>query len=268
MNPVESILRFFTVPAALPAGLIVVALILGCGPERRGADFTYVAREADTIRKVSARYFGKKDLAERIAEHNELTEDAPLPAGTRVRIPYRAVMDAKADPELMRTLNEARTLAARGDYEAAETALREIIEKLPDDPAAIYDLGLISILAGDSPAAVAHLERATALAPYDTEVLQALATARVNAGDRDGAVAALEEALAADPECDRALYSLGVVYAEAEDYENARHYLFEYLLRDNTSAAAERARRLLKEITGEELFGPEDAAPTETDKGE
>jgi Flp pilus assembly protein TadD len=268
MNPVKGILRLITVPAALPAGLIVVALISGCGPERHGADFTYVAREGDTIRKVSARYFGKADLAERIAEHNELTADAPLPAGTRVRIPYRAVKDAKADPELMRTLNEARTLAARGDYGAASAALEEVTERLPDDPAATYDLGLISILAGDPAAAVVYLERATVLAPGDTEILQALATARANTDDRDGAVVALEEALAVDPECDRALYSLGILYAETDDYENARHYLFEYLLRDNTSAAAKRARRLLKEITGEELFGPEDAAPTKTDEGE
>ncbi|UCE27531.1 MAG: tetratricopeptide repeat protein [Candidatus Coatesbacteria bacterium] len=268
MTPTKGILRLITVPAALPAGLIVVALISGCGPERRGADFTYVAREGDTISKVSARYFGEKDLPERIAEHNGLAVNAPLPAGTRLRIPYRTVKDAKADPELIRKLNEARTLAARGDYGAASVALEEVTGKVPDDPAAVYDLGLVSILSGDSAAAVGHLERAVVLAPGDTDVLQALATARANAGDRDGAVEALEEALAADPECERAIFSLGVIYAEADDYENARHYLFEYLLRDNTSAAAERARRLLKEITGEELFGPEDTEPAETNENE
>lgn len=268
MDRIGRILSFAVRPAALLAGLFILASVSGCGPERRGADFTYVARKGDTIRKVSARYFNEEDLAERIAEYNELTADAPLPAGTRVRIPYRAVKDAKADPALMRTLNEARALAARGDYGPARNALEEVAGKIPDDPAAVYNLGLLSVLEGDAPAAVAHLERAAALAPGDTEVLQALATARLNSGNREGAVAALEEALVADPECEYALFSLGMVYADAGDYENARHYLFAYLLKDNKSAAAERARRLLKEITGEELFGPESGPPAETDKNE
>jgi Flp pilus assembly protein TadD len=268
MRRVNTILRLTSEPAALLTGLIILITAVGCGPERRGGDFTYVARKGDTIRKVAVRYFGKEDLAERIAEHNELTADTPLQAGTHIHIPYRAVKDAKVDPELMRTLNEARTLAARGDYESARAGLEEVTEKVPDDPAAIYNLGLISILEGDAPAAVAYLERAVTLAPGDTEVLQALATARLNAGDREGAVASLKEALAADPECDYALFSLGTVYADGSDYENARHYLFAYLLKDNTSAAAERARRLLRQITGEELFGPENGPPAEIEKNE
>jgi tetratricopeptide (TPR) repeat protein len=268
MNRIRDILRFSTGPAALLAGLFILASVSGCGPERRGADFTYVARKDDTIRKVTFRYFGKKDLAERIAEHNELAADAPLPAGTRVRIPYRAVKDAEADPEMIRRFSEARTLAARGDYAAAAAALEEVIEKVPEDPAAVYNLGLVSTLAGDAGSAVGYLETANSLAPGDTEILQALATARLNAGDRTGAVTALEEALSADPECDYALFSLGVIYAEVGDYENARHYLFAYLLEDNTSAAAERTRRLLKQITGEELFGPENGEPAESEKKE
>ncbi len=264
MNRIRDIATSSAEPAALLAGLLILVSIYGCGPERKGADFTYVARRGDTIRKVSARYFGDADLAERVAEHNAMAADAPLAGGTRLRIPYRAVKEAKADLTLMRRLNEARTLAARGDYAAAGTALEEVSKKIPEDPAAVYDLGLVSILAGDPKTAVEHLEKASVLAPGDPEVLQALATARLNTGDLEGAIAALQEALAADPGCDYVLYSLGTVYAVAGNYENARHYLFAYLLRDETGAPAERARRLLRKITEAELFTTETETPAAT----
>jgi tetratricopeptide (TPR) repeat protein len=134
-----------------------------------------------------------------------------------------------------------------GDRAGAEASLRRTLAERPDDPTALYLLGLLRFefgdpedaealvarvtvlkpqtpqawltlanlrqVRGDNAGAAAAYEVATRLAPTDLDALVGLSQARLGAGDAAGALAAAESAVVTVPDAGDAHLALGAALA-------------------------------------------------------
>jgi aspartate beta-hydroxylase len=118
-------------------------------------------------------------------------------------------MTQSAD-SLARAAGEA---ANAGRWEEAERLWAELHRREPDNPKALFSLGVHALQARDAPRAAALLEAARASAPDDLLILHTLAVARREAGDDGGEREAIDAALARDP------YHLPALLAKAAHFE-------------------------------------------------
>lgn len=149
----------------------------------------------------------------------------------------------RIDPAGLATLREAEAMAARQEWEGAESLLRELIRAHPAYFRAHRMLQDVLIASGRMEAARAE---ARAAVEQDLSALNLTLLARVT-DTADAADALLDRALAADPTYVWAHY--GRAYRILKDrrveaYEAARHHLEEALAR---SSAFTEARQLLIE---------------------
>jgi tetratricopeptide (TPR) repeat protein len=114
---------------------------------------------------------------------------------------YRSASEAAAPTELALA---AGTLSgfyfARGRLEEAERALREGLERSPDDLELLYALARFYDARGDRARADATVEQATRARPDDVKPQLILSAYRGRRGDLEGALAAAEAALGIDPQ--------------------------------------------------------------------
>ena len=152
-------------------------------------------------------------------------------------------------------LAKARTLSDAGDFAAAETALRQVIAREPDSPAARYLLGYvlfreqkltdalamytaaarlrrpaagdlrtvaaIYVLLKDYPDAEHWLIEATHLAPTDADLWYLLGRTQYNLDHAAIAATSFERSLALRPRNSKAEYNLGLCYEMLQRTEDA-----------------------------------------------
>ena len=168
-----------TVAAAALLIVVVSASVIVLGVVNAGTPRSAVRPPVPVVGSVDAAFHARLDSLEaRVAAEPgdtgaallfaRLLQDAHRPAEAAAR--YTALLErAGARRDLWLELAGAH--AAAGDPGGARLALEQVLARWPEDPTALYDLGVLSANAGDS-AAAATLWR------------------RVAAQDRDSATAA------------------------------------------------------------------------------
>jgi len=165
-------------------------------------------------------------------------------------------------------LHQAQISQQRQDLEDAAARYRQILERFPDDPDALYGLGTVHLQARQPAAARPLLERALTLAPAaefaynlaltehqlgraaaaaerldqaaglgadDPELLRRIARLRAGLGDWGGAVAILQSLLAGRPDDADALRKLAQAAGKLRDYATARRAFEDYLAQTGES---------------------------------
>jgi Flp pilus assembly protein TadD len=139
--------------------------------------------------------------------------------------PEGAAPGQEAGPDVLAEASRAIRENRLGD---AEPMLRTFLEANPDDPGALYLLGVCALQGGRAAEAKTHLERALELNPTQPGVRAQLATANYQVGDKDKAVALLREEVDLSPGEAAPLLNLGIVLQDlgrkaeaAEAFERA-----------------------------------------------
>jgi Flp pilus assembly protein TadD len=174
----------------------------------------------------------------------------------------RGLADEPTDITLLDLLALAE--AKRGDLPAAERAIRNALELLPDHPLLLVHYGHFLLQGGEVDSAAAVLREAARIAPDDPSVAGlAVAYAYVSGRDRD-LEAASRNLLRVDPQNEFGHRLLGVSLARRGNVGRAAEHLAEAVRQDPTDrgyAEAARAMRveshwLLKPLWPVRRFGP------------
>ena len=119
-----------------------------------------------------------------------------------IRVAWRG--KAKADP-----LEQAVARLKSGDYARGIQILRLLQRVRPDDPAVLYNLGMVLSDQGQLDEAIRHLQTAAEQHPDGANILVALGVAQYRSRNLAEAKKALEAAVAIEPENPYALRNLG-----------------------------------------------------------
>jgi Flp pilus assembly protein TadD len=198
---------------------------------------------------------------------------------------YTEADDPKRLIDLDADIQEVVTLYQAGRLDAALARVRGVLEKRPDMPLALENLGFLLREKGDLAGAVATLRQAVAFAPEDPDpaallgaylnesgrakdavevlrpyaarespdldVLMALGAGLFQSGRSGEAEAIFNRALAIDPSNAMAKANLGTVYLGTRDYRRARAVLEESLALDPDVSLAHNALGVVAAETGQ-----------------
>jgi predicted CXXCH cytochrome family protein len=136
---------------------------------------------------------------------------------------YRAAIDMAPDfaPAY---INLAELQRARGSEPAAEATLRSGVERLPNDAALQYALGLSLTRWHRAADALAAFARAASLAPADVGFRYAYALALNGAGRSAAAIRELDGALATEPDRRDVLLALAAIERDTGRVDDARRH--------------------------------------------
>ena len=122
-------------------------------------------------------------------------------------------------------LEQAWSLAARGERDAAITLLRELVQTKPSGADARLLLGSLQAEAGQREEAISQLAEAVRLLPKSPEALNALGEAYNRFGNSKEARTAFERAVALNPNFGVAQENLGAVLLQLGDANAAATHL-------------------------------------------
>jgi Flp pilus assembly protein TadD len=135
-------------------------------------------------------------------------------------------------------LSEALEEHRRGNLEWAAAAYESILVADPDQPDALYLLGVVSLQKGDPKRAAMLIARAAALRPDDSVIHANLAEANRALGDNEGAIVAYQTAVRLDPNHPDIHSNLALALASRGDLEAATtHYRAAIQLKPDFAAA-------------------------------
>jgi len=124
--------------------------------------------------------------------------------------------------------NKAMCALNVGDFELAERELGAVLAQLPQNPGALFHLGVLAADRGDAAGARGLFRAAVALQPDHLEAWFRLGLAELAAGDPGAAVAAFLAVLEEVPEHAGATYNLGRALIAAGEVEKGREKLLEF----------------------------------------
>lgn len=136
--------------------------------------------------------------------------------------PFVLLLAAQSTAE--RELSRAMQLAARGEFPAAEAALRPLEKTHPNEFEVRYRLGLVLLRQAKHSDAAVRFEAATQLAPNSALGWLGLAQARLKLGRRTEALDAASRAAKLAASDAPVWRGLAMVYADAEDFERAAEF--------------------------------------------
>jgi tetratricopeptide (TPR) repeat protein len=154
------------------------------------------------------------------------------------------VTASDGDPDTL--FEQAQAAEAAGDAAAAERIYRRLIKLDGADPAAPFNLGNLLRSLGRTVEAEASYRVATMADPEYAAAWYNLADVLDGQGRTQEAVSCLERALAAEPSHADAAFNLAMLLQRLESYPQAAAWWKRYLVLDNSSPWAGRARRSLK----------------------
>jgi len=202
--------RIRSVIAAVPSGFVAVL------PEGTGSTESRLATTAPPV--------------------DDKRETTPPPTGT-------------GEANVKDLIDKATGMRMRGDYEGAETALKDAAKRDAKSVHARNELGAVLIVQGRYPEAIEVLEQARTIAPQDPEVLYNLGSAHYSLGQYAEAARAFETLSAADPKNEAALWSLASARYAAKDIAGARQaWQAIVALETPGSPFADKARRALSAV--------------------
>lgn len=147
-----------------------------------------------------------------------------------VRYLERAAQHSPEDATVANDL--ALSLMARGDLQAANIVLRNILELVPNSPRALANLGALLQQRGHLAEAIAIHEHYLEIVPEDLEVRCNLSNALMDAGRDEDSIEACDEALAQAPGHPLILANKGAVLVALERFVEAEEVLRQ-ALQDN-----------------------------------
>lgn len=152
-------------------------------------------------------------LPDRASVLQLLAETLSAQGRTAEALVYQKAL-AEESPESVaaqQRLQEAVTAAEAGDYDKAETILKELLEDNPDSQSAALMLGMVNLNKGDIDAAAPLLSRSVDVETATTDVIRATVLAQAESGNAEQAIQTLQRSLKVRPD-DPVLLSLyGVV---------------------------------------------------------
>jgi len=121
-------------------------------------------------------------------------------------------------PEQTLTIEQALNIAVRhhtsGELDKAEALYQQILQKLPDQPTALHNMGELLCRRRNNGAAVEYLARAATLEPNNPNYHNTLSVALLGAGRPDDAFIEVQKALALNPNQANAISNLGICHAD------------------------------------------------------
>ncbi len=142
-----------------------------------------------------------------------------------------AVLQAQAQGPSV--LDRAEDAIDKQDYSAARTFVAQALQKQPENPRALYDLGYIELESGHAPEAETDLRRALKAQPELPQAQIALGRALAAQNKPDEAIAAwrtVTGSTTASPALHAEAYrAIAATQADRKDYESARNALVEAL---------------------------------------
>jgi predicted TPR repeat methyltransferase len=131
------------------------------------------------------------------------------------------------------TLLQAAIAAHRaGRLEEAEDGYRQVLQRVPEEPMALYLLGLLCFHRGDTDSATRHITRSLARAPDNVPAWKDLGGILM-AGDRlEEAREAYAEAVKHGPQLGQSWYNLGICLSKLGDAPGAIAHLQQALTRE------------------------------------
>lgn len=123
--------------------------------------------------------------------------------------------------ELFNLISAALELQRQGVLDKAEAAFREVLRIKPDEPAALYSLGVILYGRGDLEGALDLFGRCCTTSPGFADGWFGYANALQSAGEREKALAAYDKAVEARPEFIGALINSGVLLRDMYRHRDA-----------------------------------------------
>lgn len=110
----------------------------------------------------------------------------------------------------------------------ARKHLEVCLKQNPDDPGALYYLGMIQKMDGDTAAAIQTLSKSVAANPKNGDAQGALGSLLLQSGDVTRAIGALEVAVQASPDEAQNYYNLALAYSRAGQADKAKAHLERY----------------------------------------
>jgi predicted Zn-dependent protease len=133
--------------------------------------------------------------------------------------------DPKDKIELHNLLHTAMLADENGDTARAQAALNSALQKDPNSPVALLQLGQLELEQGDYRGAAEHLAHVRALRPEDASAALALGRALYGAGNLKGAQEALDSSLKLSPGQFEARLLLGKINAVTRNWAAAQDQL-------------------------------------------
>jgi tetratricopeptide (TPR) repeat protein len=145
--------------------------------------------------------------------------------GTSELLWAHALAEAEWSSELHRL--RGTSLADEGNLEQARAELRESLRLQPGYFEAIYDLGVVLSLSGESDGAVAYLRQAVGMRPGDPRTHMSLGEALARTGQVPEAISSYYRALRFHPSCAEVRFDLGVAFLRQRKVNEAIKQLTE-----------------------------------------
>jgi tetratricopeptide (TPR) repeat protein len=249
LGPVVQAVRLLS-----PATLIIMIIIISCGPKPREPVegervLRHVVERGETLEGIADDYYGDPDREDEIREFNMLDSDDVEP-GDVLRI-YMTPDDMEVLALRKRArapYNAAIELVARGSYLDAVNRFNEAIDLDPEFSEAIYNLGVTFQKMNAHDNAVDRFSAAIRLRPENAEYRFALGNSYYHQKRYDDAASAFERALRIDDRHRKAQYALASCLEKTGKTVQARKAWLRYLELDADSEWADRARERLEAL--------------------
>ena len=129
--------------------------------------------------------------------------------------------DGRVNMTVPQALEAATAAYMQGQVQRAETIVRSILSSLPEQPAALHLLGVITFERGQRESGIELVKSASAKAPHNAQFAGNLAELCRRAGRLDEAIEAGLRAAAAAPHMATAHANLGIAYYDKGDLDKA-----------------------------------------------
>jgi tetratricopeptide (TPR) repeat protein len=117
--------------------------------------------------------------------------------------------------------NLAKELALHGNYDAAISLFRQVLERKPGFWLANFNLGYVYYKSGKLPEAERHLKKAIEISPLDPAEHRFLGYTLLESGRPAEAEISLKQAIKLNPNAPNQHYALGTILKERGDLDGA-----------------------------------------------
>ena len=123
--------------------------------------------------------------------------------------------------QLQKTLNEVNVLFSRGNIEASEKILNELIASFPSHPEVLSKLGIIYLYQDKLNDGIQLIEKSLEANPYQPDVLNNFAVALLNSSRPKEALVAIQKSIQLKPDYIDSNYHQGLIYKSLCLYDDA-----------------------------------------------
>lgn len=123
--------------------------------------------------------------------------------------------------QLQKTLNEVNVLFSRGNIEASEKILNELVASFPSHPEVLSKLGTIYLYQDKLNDGIRLIKKSLDANPYQPDVLNNFAVALLNNGQPQEALVAIKKSIQLKPDYIDAYYHQGLIYKSLGSYDDA-----------------------------------------------